>query len=195
MHRLANWPVRLLLLCLLLLGAGSLIAAGYLVTQDQYVIYDGDTAVSVSGSFATVQEVLDAAALQIRPADLVVPPLTDPASPDIAIQIQRAKAVILRTEAEGARTFWTQQPTLAAFLQEVGVSVQRTTQVFANGTLIPFGALTQAAVPDEIEIGRFLTIITIDDGERQQIVRTAKQTVGASAARSRCITSLQPMVS
>ncbi|MCA9959335.1 MAG: DUF348 domain-containing protein [Anaerolineales bacterium] len=179
MHRLANWPVRLLLLCLLLLGAGSLIAAGYLVTQDQYVIYDGDTAVSVSGSFATVQEVLDAAALQIRPADLVVPPLTDPASPDIAIQIQRAKAVILRTEAEGARTFWTQQPTLAAFLQEVGVSVQRTTQVFANGTLIPFGALTQAAVPDEIEIGRFLTI-TIDDGERQQIVRTAKQTVGAA---------------
>lgn len=183
MGKLPKSTARLFLICLLLVGVTSLIAAGYLVAQGQYAVYDGETAVFVSGSYNTVQEVVAAAGLQLRPEDEITPPLTDSASPDIPIQIQRAHRVTLRTEANGVRTFWTQQPTLAAFLQEAGVSVERTTQVFANGTLIPFAALVRAGVPDEVEVGRFLTV-TIDDGGQRQVLRTAKQTVGAVLAEA-----------
>lgn len=179
MRKLPRVTTRLLLIGLLLLGVGSALAANYLGAQAIYVVYDGDTAVTVPGSYNTIEEVIAAARLQLRPEDLITPPLTDPAHPDIVIHIQRARAITLRTAAEGVRTFWTRQSTLAAFLQEVGVVVQPTTEIFANGMLIPLNTLAQTAVPTEIEIGRFVTI-TVNDGERQQFIRTAKQTVGAA---------------
>ncbi|MCA9972432.1 MAG: DUF348 domain-containing protein [Anaerolineales bacterium] len=183
MAKLQSAKTRLLFLILLLLAGVSLAAAGYLVAQGDYVVYDGSTAVSISGTFPTVQDVLAAAGVTLRPEDTVYPPLTAAASPDVAIQIQRAVPVILRTESAGTQTLWTQQTTLGAFLSEAGISVQRTAQVFADGQPVAFGSLPAAPLPREVEIGRFLTV-TIHEGDRQQVLRTASQTVGAALSEA-----------
>ena len=149
------------------------------VAQQDYTVYDGETAVSVSGRYATVQEVLDAAYITLRPEDIVTPHLDAPAPIGLGIQIQRARSVTLRTETEGTRTLWTQQNQLGPFLAESGMAVQRTDQIFANRRQIDFGQLDETPLPTEVEIGRFLTV-TIEDGNNQQVIRTAAQTVGAA---------------
>ncbi|MCB8923400.1 MAG: DUF348 domain-containing protein [Ardenticatenaceae bacterium] len=183
MARLPKSTVRIMLVCLLLLAAGSLAMAGFLAAQGQYTVYDGETAVTISGSYPTVQDVIAAAGLELRPEDVVIPALDTPADVETAIQIQRARPVTLRTEADGTHTLWTQAATLGAFLAETGIPIARTTQVFADRVQIPFGGLNQAALPREVEIGRFLTV-TIVDGGQQQVLRTAVQTVGAALAEA-----------
>lgn len=165
---------------LLLVAAGVLFlaAAGYLAAEPTYTIYDGDTAVTINGRFATVQEALIAAAISVRPQDIVQPPPQTAASPEEAIQIQRARAVTVQTES-GTQTYWTQQATLAAFFFETGLTPARTAQVYADGRLVPFDALAATPLPQQVEIGRFLSV-TIQDGGSRQVVRTAKQTVGAA---------------
>lgn len=174
---------RYLLLGLLLLGAGALAAAGFLAAQEPYTVYDGETAVVVSGNYATVQEVIAAAGLLLRPEDVVIPSLDAPASPGVPIQVRRARAVTLRLEAGGTRAVWTQAITLGQFLDEMGVDTQRATQIFADRVQIPYAALYQVPLPREVEVGRFLTV-TIQDGGEQRVLRTAAQTVGAALAEA-----------
>jgi len=169
---------RLVIILLALLGLSSLAAATYLFAQAPYTLYDGDTAVTLNGRYATVGDLLDAAGVSLRPEDGVTPPRDAPAPPGGAIQIERARPVSVRTE-EAARTLWTRQPTLGAFLLEAGIRVQRADQIFADGRALPFGALDTAPLPATLEIGRFHTI-TIQDGDQRQVVRTAAQTVGAA---------------
>jgi hypothetical protein len=71
---------------------------------------------------------------------------------------------------------------LAAFIAEVGLTGRRTDQIAGDGHPISFAALESAPLPDILEIGNFVTV-TIEDGERQQTVRTAAQTVGAHCRR------------
>jgi uncharacterized protein YabE (DUF348 family)/3D (Asp-Asp-Asp) domain-containing protein len=168
---------------LLILLVPGLITVGYLTAQGGYAVYDGETFIGVDGQYETVEQVLLAADIDLRPEDVVMPPLSATADPDTAIQIQRAKSVTLRTEEAGTRTLWTQQPTLGAFLTEAGVIVERTTQVFANRVPIPFNQLYGVTLPGEVEIGRFHTI-TIQEGNQQQTVRTAVQTVGDALAEA-----------
>lgn len=175
--------MRYLLVGLLLLGLGSLAAAGFLAAQEPYTVYDGETAVVVSGSYVTVQEVIDAAGLLLRPKDVVIPPPDAPANPGAPIQIRRARAVTLRLQESGTQTVWTQAITLGQFLDEMGVETQRTTQIFADRVKIPYTALYQTALPREVEVGRFLTV-TIQDGAEQRVLRTAVQTVGAALAEA-----------
>jgi hypothetical protein len=57
--------------------------------------------------------------------------------------------------------------------------VDRTDQLAGDGQPIAFNAaLDKHTLPDVLEIGNFVTV-TIEDGERQQTLRTAAQTVGA----------------
>lgn len=153
-------------------------AAGYLAVRPAYAVYvDGET-VTVSGSYEQVADVISAAGITVRAEDRVTPALNAPAEPDSAIQVTRARAVTVRTE-EGTRTLWTHQPTLAAFLAEAGVHVQRTDQISADGSAVPFKALNETAVPEVVEIGRFMTI-AIHEGQQRQTLRTAAQTVGGA---------------
>lgn len=163
-----------LIIPLLLLG---LFAAGCGM-QDAYTIYDGETPVVVSGNLATVADVIAAANISLRPEDVVVPGLGETAVPHQAIQIQRAAPVTLITET-GTETVWSVQPTLGAFLQAAGISPERTDQIFADGTAVPFNQLDETPLPQKVEIGRFLTI-TIEESGQQSMVRTAAQTVGAA---------------
>ena len=168
---------------LFLLALGSVIAAGYAATQENYTIYvDEAPPLTVTGRYATVGEVLTAAGLETRPEDLVVPDLADTAVPDTGIQIIRAQAITVRSEA-GTQTYWTRQPTIGAFLADKGLLPQRTDQIAADGQPVSFAMLDQTPLPQTLEIGRFVTITLLDGGE-QQTVRTATQTVGAALAEA-----------
>ena len=161
----------------------GLIAAGYAVAQNSYTIYiDEEPPQTVSGSFATVAEVLAAAGIETRPEDLVVPGLAETAVTNTGIQIIRAQAVTVRSEA-GTRTLWTRQPTLGAFFAEASLLPQRTDQIVADGVPVSFAEMDQIPLPKTLEIGRFVTV-TILDGGQQQTVRTATQTVGAALAEA-----------
>jgi uncharacterized protein YabE (DUF348 family)/3D (Asp-Asp-Asp) domain-containing protein len=166
-----------------LLVLGGVIAAGYAVTQEKYTIYiDDDPPQMVTGNFGSVAEVLAAAGIETRAEDLVVPGLNETAVSHTGIQIIRAKAVTVRSEA-GTRTLWTRQPTIGAFLAERGLLPQRTDQISADGIPVSFAALQQTPLPQTLEIGRFVTI-TILAGGKQQTVRTATQTVGTALAEA-----------
>ncbi|RMD55143.1 MAG: DUF348 domain-containing protein, partial [Candidatus Thermofonsia bacterium] len=165
------------------LGLFSLLAAGFLAaSQDAYTVYDGDSALTVRGNYDTVADVLAAAGVSVRPEDVVVPPLASPADRNTAVRVSRAHSVLVRSE-EGTATYWTQQATLGAFLVEAGFSPQPATQIFADGQLVPFASLDETLLPEVVEIGRFVTV-TIQDGGRQQTVRTAVQLVGQALAEA-----------
>ncbi len=170
---LPRWGL-LILAILTLFGA---LAAGYMAVQPSYTVYVDGAPQRVSGSYETVAEVLAAAGVTVRPEDRVVPGPGAAASAEEAIQVLRASPVTVRTEA-GSKTYWSQQHTVGAFMAEAGIQVDRTDQLSGDGQPIAFAALESTSLPDVLEIGNFVTV-TIEDGERQQSLRTAAQTVGA----------------
>lgn len=164
------------LLIVAILALFGALAAGYIVVQPSYTVYVDGQARRVNGSHKTVAEVLAAAEVELRPEDRVEPDPAAPAADEQAIQVIRAQPVTVRTES-GSKTYWTHQETVGAFIAEAGLPVRRTDQIIGDGQQISFAALESALLPEVLEIGNFVTI-TIQDGERQQTVRTAAQTVG-----------------
>ncbi|MCP5094038.1 MAG: DUF348 domain-containing protein [Chloroflexi bacterium] len=154
----------------------SLVAAAYLAAEPSFTIYDGEVPQVVSGRYETVADVLQAAAVSVREQDSVTPALSDLADTNIPIHIQRARAVTIQSE-DGTQTYWTLQPTLSAFLFEIGRMPRRTDQLVADGQQLSFADLGETPLPRNLEIGRFMTV-TIQDGNNQQVVRTAVPTVG-----------------
>ncbi|MCA9979240.1 MAG: DUF348 domain-containing protein [Anaerolineales bacterium] len=150
--------------------------------REQYVVYADGDALTVHGSYNTVNEVVLAAGLAVSSKDTVYPALSAPADPQTAINVVRAQKVVLRT-AEGNRTYWTQQTTIGAFLTEIGLVVGATDEVFADGARLNLSSLDEAAVPNELEIGDFKTITIVDGGTRQ-VVRSGQKTVGAALAEA-----------
>ena len=171
-------PLRFLVILLLTLGIGSLIAAGWLLTRPSYTIFDGRTLITIPGQFSTVQEVLAAANIETRPEDVIAPAPDTAVNPDTPIQINRARQVTVRT-ADGSNGYWTNQPTLGAFLAKAGIPVQRADQIYADGVLVPYDKLDDTAVPDSVEIGQFRTV-TIEDGGQSQTFSTVAPTVGSA---------------
>ncbi|MFW6183864.1 MAG: ubiquitin-like domain-containing protein [Chloroflexota bacterium] len=169
---------RIIFLSLGAIGLLGIMAAGYLVVQEEYTIYVGEDRQTVRGNYETVAEVLGAADIQLRAEDIVRPALSTAAEPQMAIQVERAVSVTLRTE-EGTDDYWTHQPTVGAFLAEVGARPQRTDEIYADGDRVAFSALDNTPLPSTIEIGAFKTV-TIHDGDNQRTLRTAVQTVGAA---------------
>lgn len=180
---LLNSGKRIIAGVVFLLALSGVIAAGYAVAQESYTIYvDNEPPQTVTGSFGTVAEVLAAAGIETRAEDLVVPALAETAVSHTGIQIIRAQAVTVRSEA-GTRTYWSRQPAIAGFLAERGLLPQRTDQIVADGVPVSFASLDQTPLPQTLEIGRFVTV-TILAGGQQQTVRTATQTVGAALAEA-----------
>jgi resuscitation-promoting factor RpfB len=167
---------RLLLLLPLIIVPALFWLATSLFSHNVYTVYADGEVVAVSGNFERVGDVLVAAGVDVRPEDHVVPSLAAVASPGEAIQVQRARAVTLRTDS-GSRIHWTRQAHLGAFLREAGVQIQRTDQVYADGRQVPFNGLDRTELPAVVEIGRFVTV-TVYHGEQQLVQRTAAQTVG-----------------
>lgn len=173
---------QIIAILLTLLALVSLAAAGYLATEPSFTIYEGEAPIVISGRYETVGDVLAAAGLAVRDEDIVEPAVGETADPNIAIQIQRAQVVTVKTDT-GTQTYRTQQTTLAAFLFDINQMPRRTDQVVADGRSIPFDALGNTPLPTVVEIGRFLTVTIINDNA-QQIVQTAAQTVGEALAEA-----------
>lgn len=169
-------------LVVVLVSIGGLIAATLAVAQAEYTIYDGETVQMINGRFATPRDLLANAHVELRPEDVVIPGLDEPIEAGTAVRIQRARPITLHSESEN-RTYWTQQTTLGAFLAEIRQSPLPTSQIFADGRQINANTLFQTALPNTVEIGRFLTVTIIDNGQ-QQLLRTAAQTVGAALAEA-----------
>ena len=111
-RRIPTLLILLVVVLLLIIGTISIGAAIYLSSEKTYTGKDGDISITVTGRFQTVAEVVNAAALSLRPEDLVNPSLREPADPEINVQIRRAMPVTVSTEL-GSRTIWTQQKTIA----------------------------------------------------------------------------------
>jgi resuscitation-promoting factor RpfB len=167
---------RTVLLLLVVAGAVAVTLAFFLWPQRNYIVYADGQVHEVTGSYERVGDVLAAAGVAVRSEDIVAPPLTAVIEPGSAIQIQRAKAVTIKTDS-GVDTVWSLQPHLAAFLNEAGLRVQRTDQVYADGLPVAFNALDRTPLPAVLEIGHFVTV-TIHEGAQQQTLRTAALTVG-----------------
>lgn len=161
----------------ILLGVGWVFFAPY-----QYTIRDSGQEIVVRGRFATVGDVLTAAGVRVAEADTISPHPATAADPEVAIAIERARAVQLRTET-GNRTYQTRQPTIAGFLAEIDYPLAASDKVYADGRLIPPTQLATTNLPRILEIGAFITI-TIYDGGTQRLVRTAKETVAEALAEA-----------
>lgn len=167
----------------LALASSVLMLTAWLVlARDEYVVYADGEALTVQGSYETVNEVVLAAGLAVSGEDMVYPALSAPADPEMAINVVRAQKVVVRT-AEGNRSYWTHQPTIGAFLAEIGRLPGRSDEVYADGIRIGLSRLDDTAVPRELEIGSFKTI-TIVDGDTRQVVRSSQQTVGDALAEA-----------
>jgi uncharacterized protein YabE (DUF348 family)/3D (Asp-Asp-Asp) domain-containing protein len=169
-------PRRSFLIFIALLALLGIVAAGVQVAQEPFTVYVDGEATVVNGIFDQVGDVLAAADITVRPQDRVSPALDTSPQSDTPIEVQRAHAVTVRTDA-GSDVFWTHQVTMDAILAEAGFSLARTDQIFADGNAVAWTQLDITPVPDVLEIGAFKTV-TVYDGDQQHTLRTAQQTVG-----------------
>lgn len=176
----------------LVVGVVGLVAAALLVVRQagttqmaeplQYTVYDGTAVQMVNGRFSTPRDLLTHARIQLRPEDVVMPGLDDPIEAGTAVRIQRARPVTLHSHGQ-SRTYWTQQTTLAAFLAEIGQTPLPNSQIFADSRPVNVNDLAQTPLPHAVEIGRFLTVTIMDNGQ-QRLLRTAAATVGEALAEA-----------
>ena len=165
-----------------LIVGGAALAAFSLLQIKPYTVYVDGNVIQVRGSFNAVAEVVQAAGIMLSEGDTTVPSLVSPASAETAIRIQRAKAVRLTTDAF-SQVYYTQQPTLGGFLNEISMQVGRTDRLFADGRQILFQDLNNTGLPREINIGRFNSV-TIQDGDNQIVLITTAKTVGDAVAEA-----------
>lgn len=164
---------------LVLLGAAAVFAilAAALLSDSlpTYTVQDGETSLPVTGEFETVGDLLEAAEIDLRPEDVVSPPVIELSNPEVTVKIRRAASVTLRTQHE-VLTIRTLEPTLGGFLRQLGTRLKAGEQIFADGSPIPLSELDQTSLPRSVEIGRFVTV-SIVDGANSLLMRTSAATV------------------
>ena len=102
----------------------------------------------------------------VEVAETAVPPTAIPTPQPVTVH-----------QGNSIRLLWTQQTTLGAFLEESGVVIHLTDQVYADEALVPLESLNEWPLPEQVEIGRYFTVTILDDGQ-QVVTQTAVQTVG-----------------
>lgn len=139
---------------------------------------DGALAEPAADHYATKGNPPAETNIAIRPEEALTPEAAEPATPGLAVLMERSRPVTLRTATE-TRTLWTMQSTLGSFLNEAGITVRSGDKVYADGKPIGASALSQAGLPDLVEIGVFVTV-SIQDGTHRQLLRTSAKTVEAA---------------
>lgn len=175
-RRIPTLLILLVVVLLLIIGTISIGAAIYLSSEKTYTVKDGDISITVTGRFQTVAEVVNAAALSLRPEDLVNPSLREPADPEINVQIRRAMPVTVSTEL-GSRTIWTQQKTIAAFLDDAEITLEPDQQILVDQLPVPPQSMARQTVPPFIEIVPREIVVSIEEGDRSQTHSTTMRTV------------------
>jgi uncharacterized protein YabE (DUF348 family) len=170
-------PLSILIAFLLFIGAITVGVALYLLTQQPYTIYDDETPITVNGRYDTVADILEAGAISLRPEDIVVPDRHETTAPESTIQIRRAQPVTVVLDNE-SQTYWTQQSTLAAFLAETRITLQPNQRLLADQQPVTLESFASYPLPAEIDISLLTYMVTIQDGDQQQVLQTAAQTIG-----------------
>ncbi len=164
---------------ILLIGLALLFLAGAFwatAEGEVYTVYTDGDVLQVSGSYATVDEVISAAVPNVSPLDVVIPDRRSVANPAVAISVQRAKPVIVQTEEERT-TYFTHQETLGGFLHEIRFNLSSSDQIIADDLTVGLFDLETAALPEKLEIKKQIDVVIVDDGFRQTL-SVDGQTVG-----------------
>ena len=164
----------LLLILLILGGLFSLALAAFLLTRQAVTIYDGEQVTTLNGRFATVSEALQAAAITLRPEDLVQPPPDSPATD--TIQIQRARPVVVSRDGR-QQSYWTRQPNIGGFLLESGLTLGPRQELLAGQSVLDPGRWQTAPLPDHLAIEQSRLPVVLEDGREQQEHMTTAVTV------------------
>lgn len=159
------------LILLVLSGLLSLALAAFLLTRQAVTIYDGEAVTTLNGRFVTVSEALQAAAITLRPEDLVQPSPGSPATE--IIQIQRARPVVVSFDGR-QQTYWTRQRTIAGFLSEAGLILGPRQELLAGQAIVDPGRWHTVPVADQLAIRQSrLPVVIEDGGQRQELATTA----------------------
>lgn len=120
----ARFPIRLLLLVALLVAG----AAVYYVWSNREQPFPvtievlGESVVQVEIASGTVGDALLAAGIEVRSVDRVVPSLDEPLTPELAITVERAKAVRIHVDGE-TQEHWIVADSVRDALQAAGVAL------------------------------------------------------------------------
>ncbi|MGD2077101.1 MAG: ubiquitin-like domain-containing protein [Chloroflexota bacterium] len=163
---------------LLLIPALALLVAGgvllYRGMQRQVLIDIDQEPIIVRGRFDSVGEALAAADIQVQDEDYVWPP---PASPSTEQVLVRSATPVELSIDGNKETRWTLQDSLASFLAEQDLTLNRTSTVFVDGRPVPPSALVATDLGSAVEINSQMDI-TVDDGGGKTLHLTEATTVG-----------------
>ena len=145
------------------------------LSEPTYTIVDEGQVYELTGRFDQIADVLEESDLLLRAEDVVLPSPEAEPHPDVPIEIQRARQIVVR-HPSGTRTYWTHQTRLSEFIAEADLLISPTSQLIADGDPVPLDALYTAPLPETLEIGRSVTV-TIQRGAQTQVLQTTAVTV------------------
>jgi uncharacterized protein YabE (DUF348 family) len=164
----------------LLLLTGALLLLDYM-RQPHLVIVDGDE-FTVRGQYATVAELLEAAAVTVRPEDHVWPSLAHQPPDAEATTVQHASPVRLSVDGRSIDV-WTHQTRLGSFLAENNLGLQRSALISVDDTPIPSIGLKDAQLGSSVQVSNQVDIV-IRDGLDEIVRETSAATVGLALAKA-----------
>jgi uncharacterized protein YabE (DUF348 family) len=179
----AVWTGLLTLICLAI--AGSFMVLGYRWTgRSVSLIVDGRTS-RFRTHYATVEGLLEARGVALRPEDIVRPGLETPLDQAPSIVVEHARSVTLLVD--GIRTTrYTHAASPAAVLLDAGVEFDPHDRIAVNGQTsvpeLPFSIDPSNHQPVEVRVDRAVPFV-VADGVRAQLWTTGG-TVGEALAEN-----------
>jgi resuscitation-promoting factor RpfB len=116
-----------------ILGAFSLLTAGYFSTFTPAKIVDGERVIDLHTHQTTVAAALREANIELAPEDLVSPALAEPLNRNDTVIIQRARLVRIRVDDQETKQVRTQSQSVSDILFTLGYSVGERDFLSVNG--------------------------------------------------------------
>jgi resuscitation-promoting factor RpfB len=170
----------------IVLGLLSLLTAGYFITFTEATVSDGiQQSRKIRTHQRTVEAALREANVQLRPEDVVVPPLGTPLTHDMQIKIARARLVRVQTSDAEQRLVRTQRTTGRELLADLGYAIGINDLLSINGEFtnqLP-DLSSQSSQPDkailaEVNFRKAIPISVIEVGVNPVQKQTSARTVG-----------------
>ena len=169
----------------IILGVLSLLTAGYLSTFTPAKILDGNQIISLQTHQTTVGAALKEASIQLRPEDIVSPPLAASLNRNDTIIIHRARLVRVLIDGQEPLLVRTQGKTAEDVIAKLGYTIGERDKLTVNNqpsTVLPPLPLTSGSSPDLLSADiRFKHAIAVtiqqQDASPKTILTTAP-TVG-----------------
>ncbi|NUP74833.1 MAG: DUF348 domain-containing protein [Sinomonas sp.] len=139
--------------------AGQVAVVGALVLGTTAFVANAKTVtLSIDGKASTVQtfagtvdQVVRGADVEIKPADMIQPALSDGVQNGAVITVNRSKEVTVRLDG-AQRTVETTVPTVDALVRELGVSTNSVTSLAGSTALQPEGSVVAITTPKDVTV-------------------------------------------